>query len=306
MTNDYSQMGRIKRKVKSHLPKDWLADIRILYRMSFETLKGISRTGWVNLAIITTMAVALTLFGVLLRASLSLSAFTNSIGNSLELSVYLKDSANVHEVANEIAQFEKVAGVKIITKEQAWANMKLQYADIADIKNPLPNTLHVKVSTPQDIETVSAKVEQLQTVENINYAKDIAQKIQIIVNVVHTMIVIVGLVSALFTITIINNTIHLVIQSRKEEIEIMRLMGVNNSYIKTPLILQGAIYGFIGTILAILPLNAFQNALQNVHNFFVIPAPELALNFVIFIMFIMAIGFGAIGSLISIKKYVRV
>ena len=305
MTNDYSHIGKIKRKVKSHLPKDWLADVRILYRMSIETIKGISRTGWVNLAIISTMAVALTVFGVLLRASMSLSAFTDSLGNSLELSVYLKDDVDVHSAANQIANLEHVGGVKIITKDQAWANMKLQY-EVADIDNPLPNTLHVKVDSPQNIDTVSEVVNGLDSVENINYAKDIAKKIQIIVNVVHTMIVIVGLVSALFTITIINNTIHLVIQSRKEEIEIMRLMGVSNSYIKTPLIFQGAIYGFLGTLIAIIPLNAFQNTLLKVHDFFVIPSPALALNFVIFIMFIMAIGFGSIGSFMSIKKYMSV
>ena len=305
MTNESSQMGRIKRRVKSHLPKDWLADVRTLYRMSLETIKGIARTGWVNIAIISTMAVALTIFGVLLRASLSLSSFTDSLGNSLELSVYLKDSADVHQVANEIAQYENVSHVNIISKEQAWANMKLQY-EVAEVDNPLPNTLRVQAKSPQYIEQISKTVEKLESVENINYAKDIAKKIEMIVNVVHTMIAIVGLVSALFTITIINNTIHLVIQSRKDEIEIMRLMGVSNSYIKTPLILQGAIYGFMGTIIAIIPLNAFQNALYKVHDFFAIPSSELALNFVIFIMFIMAIGFGSIGSLISIKKYVSV
>ena len=165
----------------------------------------------------------------------------------------------------------------------------------------------LKLMIPQNIEEVSQVINKMNVVESINYARDLAKKIQVIVNIVHTMIIVVALVSALFTITIINNTIHLVIQSRKEEIEIMRLMGVSKWYIKTPLIFQGAIYGFLGTIIAIFPLNMFQSGfLMSVHEFFGIPQSIFALNFVILIMFIMAIGFGSIGSFLSIKKYLSV
>ncbi len=305
MSNENNTQSKIKRKVKSHIPKDWLSELRIIYRISLETIKGIMRTGWVNVAIITTMAVALTVFGVLFRASLSLSTITDAFGGSLEVSVYLKDGKNPTEAADSIKKMTHVKNVKLITKEHAWKKMKLEF-DVADVDNPLPNTLHVKVDNPDNINTVSQNMSRLPFVESTNYAKDIAKKIQIIVSVVHTMIIIVGLVSALFTITIINNTIHLVIQSRKEEIEIMRLMGVSNWYIKTPLVLQGAIYGFLGSIIALIPLNAFQNALLKVHEFFIVASPPLAMNVVILIMFIMSIGFGAIGSFLSIKKYLQV
>jgi len=308
MSNDnLDATTKIKRKVKAHLPKDWLADIRILYRISIETIKGILRAGWVvNLAIISTMAVALTVFGVLLRSSFSLSAITDSIGKSVEISVYLKNSANVQKSVEQIKKIEHVKNVKIITKEQAWNTMKMKFT-VADVDNPLPNTLHVRVDNPNNIEEISKIINKYETVESINYARDIAKKIQIIVNVVHAVIIIVALISALFTITIINNTIHLVIQSRKVEIEIMRLMGVSNWYIKTPLIFQGAIYGFLGTVIATFFLYLVHNMwLSQLHEFLSIPMPEFALNIVIFTMFIVAIGFGSAGSFLSIKKYLSV
>lgn len=84
---------------------------------------------------------------------------------------------------------------------------------------------------------------------------------QVLTNVVNTTMVFVIIISAALTITIINNTIQLVIQSRKEEIEIMRLMGVSNWYIKTPLIMQGAFYGFVSSVIAVLPLNCIQGLL---------------------------------------------
>lgn len=110
----------------------------------------------------------------------------------------------------------------------------------------------------------------------------------------------------ILTITIINNTIQLVIQSRKDEIEIMRLMGVSNWYIRFPLIMQGAFYGFTGAVVAIIPLNFVQNGLNNMHQFFIVPSPLYAQSIVIFTMFMMAILFGAGGSFLCIKKHLQV
>ena len=114
------------------------------------------------------------------------------------------------------------------------------------------------------------------------------------------------IISAALTITIINNTIQLVIQARKEEIEIMRLMGVSNWYIKIPLVMQGAFYGFVSSIIAVLPLNWVQSLLSNLHKFFLIPMPVYAQNIVVISLLMIGIAFGASGSLLSIKKHLQV
>ena len=139
---------KIKKKVKNHIPKDWLTEIRIVYRMSVEIFNDIKRTGWINLAIITTMAAILTLFGALLRTTLSVSSFAHELGNVLEISVYLKSNADANIVAERIKEFDHVEKVKIITKEHSWADLKREL-DISDIDNPLPDTLHVKIDKPE-------------------------------------------------------------------------------------------------------------------------------------------------------------
>ena len=98
----------------------------------------------------------------------------------------------------------------------------------------------------------------------------LAKKMQVAMHFVNTSMILVIIISAALTITIINNTIQLVIQSRKEEIEIMRLMGVSNWYIKIPLVMQGAFYGFVSSVLAVFPLSWVQLPLQNMHKFFFI------------------------------------
>lgn len=298
-------MSNLKSNVKKHIPKDCLSDLRIMYRLAKETCRDIIRTGWVNLVIITTMAAILTIFGACFRTALSISSFSKELGKALEISVYLKNSSEAPAVKKEIEKIEHVETITVIPKAQSWLKLKNEMS-LPNIENPLPDTLHVKVDTPENLQTVFDSIKELPMVEDMNYAKDLAAKIELVNHVVKTITLVVILIMALLTITIINNTIQLVIQSRKEEIEIMRLMGVSNWYIRFPFIMQGAFYGFSGSILALFPLSYVQNGLTNLHRFFMMPSPVGAQNFVIFVMFTMSILFGAIGSFQCIKKHLQV
>lgn len=300
-----NQKLKIKKKVKKHIPKDWLCELRILYRLTMETFFDIKRTGIVNIVIITTMAAILTIFGSFFRSAMSISSFAHELGNVLEISVYLKNNADANTVKKRIKEFEHVEGVRIIAKEASWSNLKREM-NLPEVENPLPDTLHVKVDKPQNIDEVFANVKKLSSVEDMSYAQELAKRIQTLNHVVNTITVFVVIIMAILTITIINNTIQLVIQSRKDEIEIMRLMGVSNWYIRFPLIMQGAFYGFMGSILALIPLNFVENGLVNMHQFFMVPTPLYAQNVVIIIMFAMGTLFGAGGSFLCIKKHLQV
>ena len=296
---------QLKKTVKKHIPKDWLCELRICYRIVMEAVNDIRRTGIINLVIITTMAAILTLFGVLFRFTLSLSTFANELGNVLEISVYLKSGVSPAIVKDRLNTIEHVQTVTLKTKEEAWGSLK-QELGLHDVENPLPDTLRVKVDKPDNIDGVFTKIKQISGVEDMGYAKDLAKKMQVVMHVVNTSMFFVIIISAALTITIINNTIQLVIQSRKDEIEIMRLMGVSNWYIKIPLVMQGAFYGFVSAVIAVMPLSWLQVPLQNMHKFFLIPMPVYAQNIVVITLVIIGTSFGAIGSLLSIKKHLQV
>lgn len=296
---------QLKNQVKKHIPKDWLCELRIAYRIVMEAVNDIKRTGIINLVIITTMAAILTIFGVLFRFTLSLSSFAGELGNVLEISVYLKSNAQSSIVRDRVREIKHVKSVRLIPKEESWNGLKKEM-DLQDMNNPLPDTLRVKVDKPENIGEVFNHIKSISGVEDMGYAKELAKKIQLLTHVVNTTMFFVIIISAALTITIINNTIQLVIQSRKEEIEIMRLMGVSNWYIKTPLIMQGAFYGFVSSIIAVIPLNWVQGLLLNVHKFFLIPPPAFAQNIVITTLLLIGTAFGASGSFLSIKKHLQV
>ena len=296
---------QLKSQVKKHIPKDWLCEIRIAYRIIMEAINDVKRTGIINLVIITTMAAILTIFGVLFRFTLSLSTFANELGNVLEISVYLKQNASSSIIKDRIKEIKHVQSVRLIPKEESWSGLKKDLG-LQDIENPLPDTLRVKVDKPENITEVFNQIKPMSGVEDMGYAKELAKKIQFLTHIVNTTMFFVIIISAALTITIINNTIQLVIQSRKDEIEIMRLMGVSNWYIKTPLVMQGAFYGFVSSIIAVLPLNWVQGMLLNVHKFFLVPSPAFAQNIVIISLLLIGTAFGAGGSFLSIKKHLQV
>lgn len=296
---------KIKKEVKKHIPKDWLCELRIIYRLTMETFNDIKRTGIVNIVIITTMAAILTIFGAFFRTAMTISSFSHELGNVLEISVYLKQGSDANIVKNRVNEFEYVESVRIIPKSESWADLKREMK-LPDVENPLPDTLRVKVDKPENIESVFNKIKTLTSVEDMSYAQALAKKIQTLNHVVNTITVLVVIILGVLTITIINNTIQLVIQSRKDEIEIMRLMGVSNWYIRFPLLMQGAFYGFTGAIVAFIPLHFVENFIFKMHQFFMVPTPQFAQTTVALTMFAIGILFGAGGSLLCIKKHLQV
>ncbi len=296
---------QIKETVKKHIPQRHLSSVRIMYRIAMETIYGIKRTGLINIAIIAAIAAILTIFGALFRTSFSLSSYVDNLGDTFEISVYLKQKSDPVLMSSRINDIEHVKKVSIKTKEQAWEEMN-NNIDVSGMDNPLPDTIHVTVDDPKNILIVCDEIKKLSGIESMNYAQEFAKKLQTITTVYNTVTVFVLIAVALLTIIIINCTIQLVIQSRKEEIEIMRLMGVSNWYIKIPLILQGAIYGFVGAIISLLPLNTVQNALVKLNDFLNVPTSDFALQIVVFCIFVIAIFFSAGGSMLSIKKHLQV
>ncbi len=295
----------LKQKVKSHIPKDWMSEFRITYRIIMETVKGLIQTGLVNIAIITTIAAILTIFGSIFRVTLAVNSFVSSMGSALEVSAYLAPDADIDGTISKIRGLEHVEKVTYISKDTSWAKLKKDI-DVPDISNPLPDTLHVKLDDTKNLGVVMGELKKIDGINDTSYAKDLVEKFEMINRIINTATLVFVVIVCILTIAIINNTIELVIQSRKEEIEIMRLMGVSNWYIKTPLVLQGAVYGFLGALVAIIPIDIVQNYIIKMHEFFMIAIDPMAQFTVLFSVLTMGVAFSSVGSFLSIKKHLQV
>lgn len=282
-----------------------ITDIIIFYRVIMETIKGIAQAGVMNIFIIGTMAAILTIFGCIFRTSIALGSVVKELGQILEISVYLKPSTNLKDAVFEIRNIPNVDRINVIPKQKSWEKFR-RTVDLPNIQNPLPDTLHVRVKDQKSIKDVAKRIQRLPEVEEVRYAHELAEKMREVSDVSHTATIIILIGAGFLTMFIINNTIQIVINSRKKEVEIMRLMGVSDWYIRMPFVLQGAFYGFSGTLIAILPVLVLQKYIDQAYQFFAVPVNPATINVVIATILFMGVVFCACGSFVSIKKHLHI
>jgi len=230
-----------------------LRSLRIFRRVLIETGLGLKASGWSNWLVVSILCVALTIFGGVLQMTMTMKNLVNAWGSQIEISAFLNDGADPKKVAQEISQFAEVKQVEIVTKEVAWQEMQHNFK-LGVLNNPLPNTLHIKLSNPEQVESLAPKLRLLPTIENIRYPLKVAKKINDIRHFVELAGFFVTAVLSAATLTVIGNTIHLVIKARLREIEILSLMGVGHFYIKCPFVFQGAAYGAAAALMSTLIL----------------------------------------------------
>lgn len=279
-------------------------EIRIFFRILGETIKGIQRSRWMNLIIITTMAAILSIFSCLFRSSLFVSHFVHEVGDSIQVSIYLKEGEDPKSAIEKLSEYKNIKSVKVITKEEAWKDLKDQ-VDFPELSNPLPDTIRVRLNDKIHIKKFIEVVKKFDFVEGVQYADQLAENIAKVGNFINTAALIVVIILGSLTFSIINNTIHLVIESRKKEIEIMRMMGVSDWYIKAPYIFQGVFYGFCGAFLSVIPLIILQSYLQKLSGLFYITVSPYNTQIVILSVLLMGIAVGAVGSVFSVRKYLK-
>ncbi len=280
-------------------------ELRITGRVMQETWGGMKRTGWMNLIIVVTMASILSIFGTLSAFVLETQLFVQNIGSALKVSVYLKEDVDVNRMQGAIMQLSTVKGIELITKEQAWTDMKQHY-QVPDIRNPLPNTLHVQVKDQSEIQPTVDRLRSMSGVEEVRYAKSVLEKLQGVSRITSVVGLAVSIFLGTLTFFIISNTIHLLIQARGREIEIMRMMGVGNWYIRLPFLLQGAAYGLAGAFIAYVPLSVVEHYINQLFTYFQFSTSNYSLGVVFIILILMGIVVGSGGAAVSTHKYLKI
>lgn len=282
--------------------------------MLYETLQDIYRGGWSNWVVISILTAVLAIFGCVLQVSFALNLLGQKLTDQLEFSVYLSDEVEVSDFAMKVGKMPYVKRVEVIDKEIAWQEFKKNFTIAEDFQNPLPTTVHVRVALADYLKSTINSVRKLPGVIDINYAPGVLG----FINKFKTLLQVVGLMLTLLlgfvTIVVTGNTIQLVIHSRQNEIEILRLMGVEDWYIKGPLILQGIFYAMVASTVAILPLIGLQAFLwETAQNLIgsVLPTglPEYYTGNiwqVYFILLVVGIIVSGTGCLVSTKKYLKI
>ncbi len=287
-----------------------------------ESFKSLGRNGWMTLASISSVTVTLLLVGVFFVIMMNLNSVATSIEEDVEIRVHIDPAANEEDkqsLEQQIAGIAEVKSIDYSPKEEELSSLIASFGEegealkLVEQENPLNDVFVLKTKNPTDTIRVAKQIEDFNFVFSVKYGQGTVESLFNFINVSRNvgLVLIIGLLfTAMF---LISNTIKITIMARRKEIEIMRLVGATNSFIRWPFFLEGLWLGVFG---AIIPIGILATAYYYLFDF--LQARLAANHFIKLIEFnpfvyqlsaillLMGAAIGIWGSLMSVRKFLKV
>lgn len=284
-----------------------------------EGISNLARNKLMVFAALMSVTATLIILGIFLTVLLNIDFILSNVESKMEIKAFLKDdltTADIDRIGNEIKNMEGVKEVTFESKQEALENFRKQLGDRQDllagleINNPMPQSYIVKVENPGYLDDVAQKLKSISGVEVVKYGKDVADKLIGLGRVIRIIgLVIIGIL-ILISVFIIFNTIKLTVFARRREINIMKYIGATDWFIKWPFIIEGTFIGLIGAIISFILISLMYVYLGGFveNKFFVFEVMAFSDIFKYNLFFLLAFGIliGFTGSLLSVRKFLRV
>jgi cell division transport system permease protein len=285
-----------------------------------EALRSVSRNAVPSFAALASVLVTVLVLGVFIPIVQATTGAANEVRERVIVDVYLKADAAGHDVERvrrTIAEDTPYVGtVKYVSKEEAYEAEKRRNPEAYELlgSNPLPDTFRI---TPDEPDNVAALRNALMTstgpldpaIDEVKNRREDTDKILSATRVVKLTTAVLTALLIIASILLVANTIKLSLFSRRREVEVMRLVGATNWFIRWPFIIEGVILGALGGILAILLLLVGKVALIDplAADFALIAAPD-TIDFRVLGMLLLfaSVGVAALGSGLSLRRFLRV
>ena len=296
--------------------------IRLLKTMFKQSGQSIIRNRNMSLASIGSVSATLIILGLVLMLVLNMSNLTNTTKDDFDqveayVDLKVKDD-QVEALGNKIKAVKGVKSVQFVSKEQALENMKDRLEENEDMldgleKNPFQNIYTVYLENVEEIDSVAAEVKKIEGVEDVRYHKDIVDKLISIADLTRVGgIILIGILLVI-SIFIISNTIKTTVMARQTEIGIMKYVGATNGFIRGPFIIEGVVLGILGSIISIFIVmfgyrylvGILDTALNGMLSTYLI-APSVIFRDIIIIFVTLGAGVGIVGSIISLRRFLKV
>ena len=296
--------------------------IRTFGRHIRESLKSLVRNGWMTFASVSAVTVTLLLVGVFFVILMNLNEMANSLEKDVQIKVFAETTATEEQLDSLESQLKSIREVESVNFSSKDNELKALaesmgedgkvFVELFQESNPLSDVFIVKAKDPLDTMKVAKKIENFDYVEDVRYGKGVVEKLFNVLEVSRNVgiVLIAGL---FFTATfLISNTIKITIVARRREIEIMRLVGATNGFIRWPFFLEGIWLGILGSIIPIVLITTVYDEFYNTL------APKLESSFIQILettpfayqvgglLLLLGCLIGAWGSLMSVRKFLKV
>ncbi len=207
-----------------------------------------------------TMALALFAFGLFALVALNLEASLGALEDRVEIRAFLADTippAAAAEAQRALASLPGVATVGYVSRDSAVRRARVELEEFRDLleSTPLPASLELRLSpdarAPQQVQALAAQAEALPFVEEVRYGREWVEKLHQLRTAAGVAAALLGGAFAIIALLLIGTTIRIAVLARAREIEIMRLVGATDAFIRLPYLLDGAAKGLVGGVLAV-------------------------------------------------------
>lgn len=284
-----------------------------------ETFVSLRRNNWMSFASVSTVALSLLILGLFLIIVLNLNNMASSLESQVQISVYLEDGLEderIESIGAELKAMQGVEEVAYISKAEAMQRFKERLGDQQSLldalgdSNPLPNAYEVRLKQPELVKSAAETIGKFEGVESAKFGQDVVEQLFQLTKMIRIFGSIIILFLALATVFIISNTIRLTVFARRKEIGIMKYVGATDWFIRWPFLMEGMALGFLGAVVALVILRssygAFTRQIYETLTFLpLIPEYPFLTNISVLLIFV-GTGIGALGSTISLKRFMKV
>jgi cell division transport system permease protein len=292
-----------------------------------EALRALRRNAAPSLAAFATVLITTLVLGVFIPVVKAATAKTNEVRNKIELEVFIKDSASkaqVAELGNMIRDIDHVESIQFVSKGEALKILKKRLGNKSDITedlpgNPLPRSYRIKLDDPGNVNLVKNSLAPRGTdgtarpispaIDDIKDREDDTKKILSATSTIKFLLAGLAALLVLASVLLVANTIRLSIFARRREVEVMRLVGATNWFIRWPFVIEGLIVGFFGALVAVVLLWVAKVTVIDPWSdrFALIAAPQ-TIRFTLLVIVLMLAGMAvsAMGSGITLRRFLRV
>ena len=281
-----------------------------------ESLRSIGSNLSTSIAATMTVLIGMFLLGLFIALGTWVVSWSDHVKNELEVKVFFQDDVTdkqVNAVQAHLAGDERVKDYQFVSKRQALQRMQERYPELTRNlpSNPLPASYEVTPNRAEDVKAIAAglRAQTFAGVERVRDGEQRSKRILQVARVIEAIFLVAVLVLLIASTLLIANTIRLSIFSRRREIEVMKLVGATNWFVRGPFMLEGLICGAVGSVLAVLLLLIGKEvALPAILGQIDTTSDVQALTFSMTALILLAVGLmvGALGSGLTIRRFLKI
>ncbi len=284
-----------------------------------ETIHSMKRNPWLSIASVLTVMVSLVILGFSVFFLVNASNMAKSFEDQLEIAAFVEESTTKSELQalqTHIKGMPGVASVTIVTKEQVLTDFGKTMGGtenniLADLggKNPFSDELTIKATDAQNVIALADAVDALPEVYKVRYGQGFVDKLLVFTQWLRWIGLGVVAAFAIAAVVLISINVKMNVFSRRREIQIMKLVGASNSFVRWPFLIEGLALGFVGGALAAVIVGMGYNWIamnvQSTLTFLPIVQNVTLFQQVLVGLLLTGMGMGALGSGISLQKFLK-